>query len=479
MATSSTDGPALATEPSEGSIEMDPAPECGTGSLSRAFVSPCQLGRRLSVRDEPPWADIVRTYQIDSAAQPPPTFCRSGYGTCSSSRHVVKFMDGIFNLAASFVVAGGCVCNSEALLGCMITVFSMLLYWEYGQALAVEMNWNIVSLAVIFPITQGIGWGFRRRELALRDLSELLGCCRSVWEAVFTWQIQVVKDKETKARVWVRCVESFDDQEQATTELHQLWHSFLAALITYFDVARGGRARHTVGWHADEQAALIMTLREQVRPTRGDVAPCIPLLLPTTSCSPADSVWLCFACSQRSYVDANISQMRRLIQDLKLKGLPGGEAHRIDNYINMMGMAFERLTAIKEYRTPRAFRSFARVYILLVGAMYGPDYLALARGADGDGENLGEALVYACLIQLVMAGLFNVMLGLEDAFARRGGRGQLDSVKVPELVEVTRRQLMRIEREAGVSWGTPAARDHWHSGHVHTCRSAGCAASAS
>ena len=31
-----------------------------------------------------------------------------------------------------------------------------------------------------------------------------------------------------------------------------------------------------------------------------------------------------------------------------------------------------------------------------------------------------------------------VMLGLEDAFARRGGRGQLDSIKVPELVEAAR-----------------------------------------
>ena len=65
--------------------------------------------------------------------------------------------------------------------------------------------------------------------------------------------------------------------------------------------------------------------------------------------------------------------------------MPGGEAHRIDNYVNMMGMAFDRLCAIKEYRTPRAFRAFARVYILLVGAMYGPDYLMLARGEGGHG----------------------------------------------------------------------------------------------
>tara|TARA_B100000795_G_scaffold183513_1_gene139161 strand:- start:126 stop:290 length:165 start_codon:yes stop_codon:yes gene_type:complete len=33
---------------------------------------------------------------------------------------------------------------------------------------------------------------------------------------------------------------------------------------------------------------------------------------------------------------------------------------------------------------------------------------------------------------------YEVMLGLEDAFARRGGRGQLDSIKVPELVEAAR-----------------------------------------
>ena len=64
----------------------------------------------------------------------------------------------------------------------------------------------------------------------------------------------------------------------------------------------------------------------------------------------------------------HICQMRRLIQDVKVKGLPGGEAHRIDSYISMIGVGFDRLCAIKEYRTPRAFRAFARVNILLVRA---------------------------------------------------------------------------------------------------------------
>ena len=177
--------------------------------------------------------------------------------------------------------------------------------------------------------------GFRRREQALRDLSQVLGCTRSVWEAVQTWQIQPKGPRAAdpasvyKAGEWVRAVEAYDRVQQR--ELQHLFHSFLAALITYFDCVRAGRARHTVGWHQEEQAHLFCTLREQ-----------------------------------RAIVDSHISQMRRLIQDVKVMGLPGGEAHRIDNYINMIGVGFERLCAVKEYRTPRAFRAFARVYILLV-----------------------------------------------------------------------------------------------------------------
>ena len=141
----------------------------------------------------------------------------------------------------------------------------------------------------------------------------MLGCTRSVWEAVHTWKIK------NKAGEWVRAVEAYELQQQrelqarpcactgtcahtlrgcratnthstqhATRPQHaththvmctplpmhnvytrasiyaqHLFHSFLAALITYFDCVRGGRARHTVGWHMQEQAHLFCTLREQ------------------------------------------------------------------------------------------------------------------------------------------------------------------------------------------------------------------------
>lgn len=119
-------------------------------------------------------------------------------------------------------------------------------------------------------------------------------------------------------------------------------------------------------------------------------------------------------------------------------------------------MAFDRLTVLKEYRTPQAFRAFARVYVLLVGALYGPYYVRLGMGqwSSSRQQNLGLALAFAVAMQIAFSGLFNVMLGLEDPFARRGGRGQTDSIHVPELCEVCRRALARIERDAECGWHT-------------------------
>ena len=78
-------------------------------------------------------------------------------------------------------------------------------------------------------------------------------------------------------------------------------------------------------------------------------------------------------------------------------------------------------------------------------------------GAIEEGS-LALALAFACAIQLAMSGLFNIMLGLEDPFARRGGRGQLDSIHVAMLVEVSRRQLLALE--AAAATGTPATTRH-------------------
>jgi hypothetical protein len=58
----------------------------------------------------------------------------------------------------------------------------------------------------------------------------------------------------------------------------------------------------------------------------------------------------------------------------------------------------------------------------------------------------------AICVQFACSGLFYVMLGLEDPFARRGGKGQDDSIHVPEICEHARRALRRIEIESEHAW---------------------------
>lgn len=246
----------------------------------------------------------------------------------------------LLNLAASFVVAWRCIMDPDAVLGCAVAVGCTLFYWHWGQHLSANMSWNIVSLAVIFPISQGIGMGFKRREQALGEFGHLLGNVRALWGAVHSWKVKHEGE-------WVRCVELMEQDERAAVD--SLFEEFLAALVAYFDVPRVGRARQIAGCGGEEQAELVEISHEQ-----------------------------------RLKVDSGIGRMQRLVQHLKTLGLPGGEAHRLDQYISKVGIAFERLCCLKEYRTPQAFRAFARVYILLIGALYGPycestRYLVLSR----------------------------------------------------------------------------------------------------
>lgn len=114
---------------------------------------------------------------------------------------------------------------------------------------------------------------------------------------------------------------------------------------------------------------------------------------------------------------------------------------------------------LARYRTPLAFRAFTRVYILFAGALYGPYFVSLGLGESGSAQNLWLSLLFACATQCVISGLFRVMLDLEDLFARRksGPRVLVDVIKVPELVELTRRRLLQTSAdvEANSAWDVP------------------------
>ena len=57
-----------------------------------------------------------------------------------------------------------CLATPDTLLACCLSCLYTLLYWHYGDDVAVNVSWNVISMGVVFPITVTIGMAFKRRE---------------------------------------------------------------------------------------------------------------------------------------------------------------------------------------------------------------------------------------------------------------------------------------------------------------------------
>ena len=91
--------------------------------------------------DDLAWVRVAQDYSI-APPPPPPSSERAGHSGLRSSsaarcgpkpgrctRRWRGFKNGFLNLAASFVVATSQLANTEALLGCTITIVSVTAYW--------------------------------------------------------------------------------------------------------------------------------------------------------------------------------------------------------------------------------------------------------------------------------------------------------------------------------------------------------------
>ena len=312
------------------------------GGLSEPFTAPCLTPKK---------AAKEKAVHYGIGARPPVKGYKSHWWAAT------------LNLWGSISISFDEFATFDTLTGVGLSIIYVLCYWQWGQHLAINMSWNVVSMGVIFPITNAIGMGFKRREQALSQFGNMLGNLRAIWGAVHGWNIQNSEKK------WVRMVEELGPDGAARVE--SLFDEFLTSLVIYFNGKRWKRARHSLNLQSgmEEQAELQQIAHEQ-----------------------------------HLVMDACVARMQRLVQFLKKKGLPGGEAHRLDQYVSKVSIAVESLCFFKEYRTPQGFRAFARIYIQCMGALYGPYFVYLAKGSNEESSNVGLAIVYAVSMQLTMSG---------------------------------------------------------------------------
>ena len=83
------------------------------------------------------------------------------------------------------------------------------------------------------------------------------------------------------------------------------------------------------------------------------------------------------------------------------------------------------------------------------GIFAGPWYASLsARGGTGT----ALPVIYALALQLAFNALLQVAFGLEDPYARAGGRGLHDSVRVRGIADQSPAEMERTAREASLPW---------------------------
>jgi hypothetical protein len=280
----------------------------------------------------------------------------------------------------------------ETLLSCTITV-GLTIYWYY--AYKGDSNWKgggldfvLLAFALTAPITAALTMAFARRERALIVTADF---------------------------------RSFS------------YHLYLAHSLWDWEDGKGGRAGAVdVDWleHCDAVLAQLIGIGDELSRF---------LSLPTTSRSrhrhtrhgrkeAARTIEVAYHLLE-SMATQRLTRLIMYSERIKKIGLPSGEVSRVRQYERFLSSAIEQLRMVKMYRTPQAFRSFARIFTLVLPPFYAPKYAQVAR----DVNSLGVGIAFGIITALGLTALFESQQILEDPFTAFLA---LDGIDVREEFEV-------------------------------------------
>ena len=180
------------------------------------------------------------------------------------------------DMRGSLWIVGGLVHTWEAFFGCLIAIASTLLCYFFEFQNDTSAVSTILGVVIVFPITALIGFAFSRREKALEAFSRLLGNLEALLGAACTWQKfqdgewRRVTDGAASERALVACCRIAEKASR------------------YCATPRGHRTRYVLSSYHSESETLnhLLYLR-------------------------------------KSEVGSAIQACRRLVQQLKVDGLPG------------------------------------------------------------------------------------------------------------------------------------------------------------
>ncbi len=280
----------------------------------------------------------------------------------------------------------------------MMTVFvasgSTLFFYYYtdntisknndsNRHLMFNLNWTLLAIALVFPLTMTLTETFKRRELALANITILKSNVVSLFSAHCTWDWYSINGSAGEAYSGRKSAKSKENALLQTIApghidaVKQTLDAYIDAIFTVLISPKVIQSRH---YHTESGRKI----KENILRIQGQLDDC---------------------------VIAFHNELGNHLEVLKRAGLPAGESSRVFAFAERIFSSYIQLRYLKDYRTPAGLRVFARLFIMFTPIAFGPYYALVATST-----NLLYAIVLNIVTTCAMQGLYNLRSRLEDPF---------------------------------------------------------------
>jgi hypothetical protein len=246
-----------------------------------------------------------------------------------------------------------------------------------------NLNWTLLAIALVFPLTMTLTETFKRRELALSNITILKSNVISLFSAHCTWDWYSINGSAREAYSGRTSDKSKENALLQTIApghidaVKQTLVSYIDAIYTVLISPKVIQSRH---YHTESGRKI----KESILRAQGKLDNC---------------------------VIAFHNELGNHLEVLKKAGLPAGESSRVFAFAERIFSSFIQLRYLKDYRTPAGLRVFAKLFIMFTPIAFGPYYALVAKSTN---------LLYAIMLNIVttcaMLGLYNLRSRLEDPF---------------------------------------------------------------
>ena len=286
-----------------------------------------------------------------------------------ASNPFYRFRSSILNICAALYLY---IVNTLCFETMLVTVNAMVatfFFCEYADDYAVKLDFSFLAFSIIFPLTFLIQSTYSRRDQALARLADYRSAIIST--ALYTLTVDWPSSTNSNIGGRLDLPENFD--EAVVNDCRQL----VKLTYQYLSMPSVAHGRNLVFRCEQETTKRVRAIQNNIVKQMNDLM-------------------------YDFYLHAEI---------MRKHGFPSGEISRLTQFHQYLQQRFDQLRYLKYYRTPLSTRSIGRAFIFFLPWLNGPYFAHVY-----ESTNYTFIMILAVFTYLVLLGLLNTQIGLEDPF---------------------------------------------------------------